>query len=78
MFKDTSVPSMVVPGAPGVKDVPASIIAVGTALMGWPAMVVMNGYETSEGDSSPNPSNISPLEPALSLVSGIVFDPTTN
>ena len=75
VFKDTSVPLVVLPGAPGFKVVPANAAAVGAAVMAWPAMAVMKWVGTSEGDSTPYPPRISPLKPALSLRSLIVFGP---
>lgn len=45
MFKDSSVPSSVVPGAPGFRVVPATAIPFGAAVMAWPAteVVIVSG-----------------------------------
>ena len=40
--RDSTVPSIVVPGAPGLREVPAMATAVGAAVIAWPAIVVMS------------------------------------
>lgn len=51
---DTSVQSIVLPRAPGVKVVPANVTTVGAAVMIRPALVVIIGLERSEGGSPPS------------------------
>ena len=46
VFKDSNVLSSVIPGAPGIRVVPKTIIAFGAAVMTWPAMLVVNVSRT--------------------------------
>ena len=41
MFRDSSIPSSVVPGAPGLRVVPATAMPFGAAVIAWPATVVV-------------------------------------
>ena len=76
MFKDTTVPLIVKPGAPGVNVVPAIARAVGPAVMTCPSMVVVIGSAISDGLPATKPPIISPAKPVRLLGRGTVLEPT--
>ena len=75
VLKDRSVPSTVMPGAPGVKVVPATVKAVGPAVKTCPLPRVVV-IDDDEGVSARNPSPaVSSPGPAVPLCRAMVLDP---
>ena len=73
--RDIVVPSIVAPGSPGLKVLPAMTTAFGAAVIAWPAIVLTMGFTTGytgglECASSPESPSLSlPCRELLSLVS---------